>query len=138
MHIDSYELEVSTRGQDDIVNLSDSVEDVVEESGVTEGVCLVYCPHTTASIIVNEDEDGLNEDLLNALYDLVPEDSFYEHEENSPEGNAHAHIKAVLTGANVTLPIIDGELRTNVWQSILLLETDGPRDRDIIVQVFGN
>lgn len=114
-----------------------SVEDVtaaVRECMPTafeNGLCTVFVRHTTAGITVNEAEEGLLEDLENALTDLVPTDEEYRHDRI--DDNADSHLRSMLLGSSVTIPVIDGRLDLGTWQSMLLVETDGPRTRTLSV-----
>lgn len=111
-----------------------SVSQVVEASGVREGLCVVYCPHTTAAVTVNENADpDVVEDLLMALEQSCPDLPGFRHQ----EGNSAAHLKASLFGSSVTVPISDGRLALGRWQGIYFCEFDGPRKREFYVQVVG-
>ncbi len=112
------------------------VRETVKESGVENGFCLVFCPHTTAGITVNERESGLKKDFLNYFKKIAPREQGYEHDKG-PETNAHAHIRSVLTGNNTVIPVENSELVLGTWQNIFLVEGDGPRKRSIKVYVYG-
>ena len=117
-------------------NITALVQQDVSESGVREGLCTVYSPHTTAAITINENADpDVQHDLKFALGDLFgrrdrPE---YRH----LEGNSHAHLKSSLVGASETIPISDGRLVLGTWQGIYFCEFDGPRRRQFHVQIVG-
>jgi len=126
------EIRVSTKGKFDLVNITDLVEREVR--GVKEGVVFVFLPHATSALIMNEDEGGLKEDILNKLRELVPEDGNYLH--NRIDDNAHAHILSSILKQFVLLPVKDGKLLRGTWQEILLLEFDGPRERRVLIKVL--
>lgn len=124
---------VSTDERLDTVDVTDSVADAVPD-GVEEGICTVFVEHTTAAICINEDEPRLREDTEAFLSDLVPGEG---HRHDQLDGNADSHLRATLLGPSETIPVADGELATGTWQSVLLLEFDGPRTRDVTVTVVG-
>jgi len=120
-------IEVRTKSRAEIVDITHEVERLLEGSGVA----LVFTPHTTASIILNEAEDGLLLDILESLERIVPKAN-YRH--NRIDDNAEAHIKASLLGCSVLVPFENGKLRLGTWQRILFLEFDGPRVRKVFVK----
>ncbi|MCD6403816.1 MAG: YjbQ family protein [Nanoarchaeota archaeon] len=126
------EIKVSTKGKFDIINLTDLVEREIRD--VKEGVALVFLPHATSALILNEDEEGLREDILNKLRELVPEKGDYLH--NRIDDNAHAHILSSLLKQFVLLPVKDGRLVRGTWQELLLLEFDGPRERRVLMEIL--
>ena len=127
-------LHVSTRSRAELIDITAQVQDLVRSSEVSEGICLVYVPHTTAGVTINEGADpDVRRDILEQLERLVPEDGRYHH----LEGNADAHIKASLLGSSVLVPISGGRLSLGTWQAIFLAEFDGPRRRRVLVQVMG-
>lgn len=126
--------EISTGGRTGLLSITDRVRQAVRSSGVKAGLCLVSVPHTTAGVLVNENADpDVAEDILGFLDRLVPEDPRFRH----AEGNSDAHVKAVLTGPSVTLPIRDGDLVLGTWQGIYFAEFDGPRRRRFAVDCVG-
>jgi len=126
-------LMVRTGRRAEAIDITERVQDVVRESGVTSGLCHVYVPHTTAGVFINEnaDPDALA-DILNTLEQLVPWDDGYRH----AEGNAAAHIKSTLVGTSQTLPVRDGRLALGRWQGIYFADFDGPRERHFQVTVL--
>lgn len=128
-------LQLQTSSRDQILDITADVRKVVSESGVRDGLCLVYCPHTTAGLAVNEGYDpDVARDVLAVLDRLVPWDASYRH----GEGNSPAHVKAILCGASETIPIAGGRLQLGTWQAIQFCEFDGPRQRRVAVTVVGN
>ena len=126
-------IKVFTRGREVLEEITHRVNDVIRRSGVEDGVCYLYVPHTTAGIIINENADpSVARDILDRLEALVPNKGSYQH----LEGNAPAHIKSTLTGLSLTVPIDEGRLALGQWQGVFLCEFDGPRDRTIVVQVL--
>ncbi len=117
-----------------MLNITPQVQSAVSKSKIKNGICVVYCPHTTAGIIVNENADAdVAKDLLNAFEAVVPNIKFHH-----AEGNSDAHFKSVLAGHEKTFAVERGELVLGVWQGIFFAEFDGPRERKIIVKVFSD
>ena len=111
------------------------VDEAVRRSGVQEGVCHLFVPHTTAGIVINENDDpDVGRDLLEKLEALVPSDAKYHHW----EGNAHAHIKSTLVGQSAALPVSGGKPALGRWQAVFFAEFDGPRDRELLVTVVAS
>jgi len=117
------------------VAITDKVRAVVSRSKVRAGICVVAVLHTTAGVFVNENADpDVQKDVLTALERAVPRDAKYTH----AEGNGPAHIKAVLIGNSVTLPVRDGAIALGTWQGIYFAELDGPRERNATITVIGD
>lgn len=115
-----------------MVDVTREIREVVARSGIARGRVLVYCPHTTAAVTVNEAADpDVASDILRGLATLVPERAQWLH----AEGNADAHLKATLVGASVDIPIIEGDLALGTWQGVFLCEFDGPRRRSLTISV---
>jgi len=126
---------VSTREHHQIVDVTDQVKQAWRESGVNEGQLVVYTPHATAAISINENDDpNIGTDLLRALAKVVIEHDGWLHDKI--DNNAAAHIKSALVGPSETIPIVEGQLCLGTWQNIFLCEFDGPRrERRIIVSI---
>jgi secondary thiamine-phosphate synthase enzyme len=123
---------VGTHSRSELVDVTGQVQRVVTASGAREGLAVVFCPHTTAGMTINENADpDVVHDMLNALDKLVPWQAGYRH----GEGNSAAHIKAALMGSSVTVPVRDGRLQLGTWQGIYFCEFDGPRQRRVQVAV---
>lgn len=126
-------LDVYTEKRTHFVDITDEVNEVLEESGIQEGICYVYVPHTTAGVFINENADpDVKWDIENTLEKLVPWENNYQH----VEGNAAAHIKSVLVGSSVSIPVSRGKLLLGTWQGIFFAEFDGPRTRKVIVKII--
>jgi secondary thiamine-phosphate synthase enzyme len=127
------EFSLQTNGHTEFINITDRIEEFTRQSNVSEGIAVVFCKHTTTSIILSDDEEGLKNDIRNALEKIAPEDGDYEH--NSPgDQNGFAHIRSVLLGSSVTIPIEKGQLNLGTWQRIFLVDFDErPRERKISV-----
>jgi len=123
-------LKTSRRTQ--LVDITAEVAKLVAASGVRQGTCHLYVPHTTAGLTVNEnDDEDVARDIEAALDRLVPKAGSYQH----GEGNADSHIKSTLTGVSETIPIEDGRLALGRWQGIFFCEFDGPRQRQVRVRI---
>ncbi len=125
------EIDVSTHSADEMVDVTRHVKALIPKD-MTDGACLVYCPHTTAAVTINENTDpDVCHDILEKLNRLVPRDEeFYRH----AEGNSAAHVRASMVGFSVLIPVREGELALGIWQAIYLCEFDGPRPRHLIVE----
>jgi len=131
------QLRFSTRGDGDVVDLSDGVQGVVRQSGVQEGLVSVSVPGSTAAVTAMEFEPGGVHDLRAALDRLVPREGDYEHNRLNHDTNSHAHIRAAIVGPSETLPVVDGRVVTGTWQQLVLVDFDDrPRDRTVTIQVI--
>lgn len=129
--MERFELETPVYG---FVDITARVRQIVRESGIEEGLCVVYCPHTTAAITINENADpDVVRDLKLALADIFPDRRDFRH----AEGNSAAHIKSSAIGASETIPVTGGAMALGTWQGIYFCEFDGPRHRKVCVQVVG-
>jgi secondary thiamine-phosphate synthase enzyme len=116
-----------------MVNITQLVQKEVNKGGVTEGICLVYVPHTTAGVTINEGADpAVCTDIITKLNEIVPPNAGYRH----MEGNSDSHIKASLIGSSVTVIIENGNLVLGTWQKIFFCEFDGPRSRKVSVKLI--
>src|SRR3989338_1931983 len=128
-------ISIKTKNKEEIVDITPQVKEIVQKSKAKEGICLVYAKHATAAIIINENADsGVCEDILTTLKKLVPEHGDYKH--NCIDNNAVSHIKSSLIGPGKIIPIKNGNLEFGTWQGIALAEFDGPRERQIVVQII--
>jgi len=125
-------LTIRTKSKVEFVDITQQVREIVRKSGVREGVCYVYAPHTTAAVTINENADpSVVRDIIDALDRLVPQAARYSH----LEGNAPAHIKSTLVGASEVILVEGGDLVLGTWQGIFFCEFDGPRTRRVLVMV---
>jgi secondary thiamine-phosphate synthase enzyme len=116
----------------ELIDVTQEVAEVVRGSGVAEGLCLVFVPHTTAAITINENADpSVVRDLIRKLNELVPRDDAYSHS----EGNSDAHVKSTLVGCSTVVPVQAGRLVLGTWQAVYFCEFDGPRQRQLVVLV---
>jgi secondary thiamine-phosphate synthase enzyme len=130
MSIETLKVKATRRTQ--MVNVTSEVQRAVEKSRVSDGVCIVYVPHTTAAVTINECADpDVTGDLEGAFDRLIPFEGPYRHE----EGNSDSHMKSALTGASQTIFVAGGQLQLGRWQGIFFCEFDGPRERRLQVKV---
>jgi len=131
----SQQFQLRSRKRSEFIDITSSVAEAVRASGVADGVCTVYVPHTTAGVTINENADpSVVRDMITHLERLVPADGAYTH----AEGNSDSHIKAGLMGSSVAVPIADGRLLLGTWQGIYFCEFDGPRTRSFTVTIGGD
>jgi secondary thiamine-phosphate synthase enzyme len=134
-------IKFDTEDRIELHNLTEQVQDFVRASGVQDGQLMVASMHTTCAIFVNEWQDALLFDIRTHLENLVSQEAYYRH--NDPEwsdcdrNNADSHLRTLLLGTHVTLPVADGDVVMGVWQRVLMGELDGPRERIIRLQVMG-
>ncbi len=128
------EIVVESLAKEQALDVTALVRQAVKRDSVASGLCQLFVPHTTAAVTVNEGHDpDVMADLMAHLARLVPPNRGYRH----GEGNSDAHIKAVLVGSSLTLPVVGGEVVLGRWQSVFLCEFDGPRHRRLLINVFG-
>jgi secondary thiamine-phosphate synthase enzyme len=126
-------ISLKTSRRVELIDITATVQAVVSKSKIKEGVCFLFCPHTTAGLTINENADpSVQQDILNALNKLVPERAGYTHS----EGNADSHVKSSLFGQSLTIFVEGGQLALGTWQGIYFCEGDGPRQREVWVKVF--
>jgi len=143
------EVQLRTAGGFTVTDITDEVQEAVRESGISNGICCVYSPHTTCSVRVNEWERGFLEDFAAMLKRLIPVENYYAHDdwdrrtenicpEDMEVGNGHSHCMSMLLGsAGESIPVQGGELCLGAWQRVIFLELDRERDRRWLVQVVG-
>lgn len=122
--------QVKTTTLKEIVDLTPKLNRIIKEKDLQNGLCHVFLPHTTAALTTGEIGEGTEKDLLDVAEKIIPQIRFRHAHDPS---HAWSHMAASLIGASLTLPVIDGELRVGTWQSVLLIELDGPRERQLVV-----
>jgi secondary thiamine-phosphate synthase enzyme len=129
------ELRITSNQRNQMIDITDEVQQLVKEEKITDGYLIVYVPHTTAGITINEGADpDVQQDIIETLEKLIPVNASYHHS----EGNSDAHIKASLLGASVTVLVTNGKLVLGTWQHIFFYEGDGPRHRTVYVCINKN
>ena len=129
-------VELTTDQRVEIHDITQDVEAVLKNSGISEGLLNVYSRHSTSGVVINENELGLVKDFQLALQKLVPEGAGYQHDRI--DNNADSHIRSFIIGGSQTIPVENGRLMLGTWQSIFFVELDGPRQRKITVTVMGD
>lgn len=130
-----YTFELVTSSRTEIKDITDKVKEVIKKSKVSSGIAIIYIPHTTAAVIINENYDPSVTDDINAtLNRLIPHSAHYSH----TEGNADAHIKASIIGSTRTILIENGEIVFGTWQGIFFCEFDGPRRRQVHIKIIAD
>lgn len=126
------QLEVASKSRAQLVDITTSVEETLRDKGVKEGVLHIFVPHTTAGILINENDDpAVAQDILAFLEKLAPREGKYLH----TEGNADSHLKVAMVGSSASVPIHNGKLALGTWQGIFLCEFDGPRKRRVLLRI---
>ncbi len=129
-------LTFKTEKRRELIRITDTVREAVEESGVKEGLCLVSAMHLTAGVIVQDDEEGLHDDIWEWLERLAPFREDYKHHLTG-EDNADAHLKNLLVHLQVVLPITEGRLDLGPWQEVFYTEFDGQRPKRVVIKIIG-
>jgi secondary thiamine-phosphate synthase enzyme len=131
-------LELSTRGEGEIVDLTPGVQQLVERHRLDEGQALVFCPGSTGGLTTVELEPGLVRDLAELWERLAPRGRHYHHHETWNDGNGHSHVRASLLGPSLVVPVLGGRLVLGTWQQLIFVDFDNrPRERSLVVQLSG-
>ncbi len=126
-------LTLKSKSRIEFIDITDDIQQAISESGIKDGICYIYVPHTTAGITINEGADpSVKRDIITMLNKLIPFEGDYQHR----EGNSAAHIKSTIVGVSLFVIIADGKPQLGTWQSIYFCEFDGPRHRRIIVRII--
>lgn len=135
MRVYQAEFGIRTSKRREVIDITDKIEKIVEESKIKNGVCFIFLPHATAALILEENETGLKNDIEEQIERLFPEGAGYEHDRI--DDNADSHLASGFIGQSRFYPVKNGEIVRGTWQRALLLELDGPRHRRIFVTVLG-
>ncbi|WHH58503.1 secondary thiamine-phosphate synthase enzyme YjbQ [Petroclostridium sp. X23] len=128
-----YEIEVPSKSHTQFIDITFKIREIVNKSGIVNGICCVYVPHTTAGVTINENADpDVVDDMIMELNKVVPFEDRYKH----MEGNSAAHIKASLMGLSKNIIINEGQLMLGTWQGIYFTEFDGPRHRKVYIKII--
>jgi len=128
-----YEIPIRSNSRIEMLDITEKIRGIVKDSGIKNGICILYTPHTTAALAINENADpSVRGDIQTTLTKLIPPSGTYSHS----EGNADAHIKSAVLGSTTTLIIDKGDLLLGRWQGIFFCEFDGPRTRRVIIKLF--
>ena len=136
--IETHTISLKSKGDCDIINITNKVQDVISENKFIEGSALIFVPGSTASITSIEFEPGLLKDYSNFFEKIIPKDQNYHHDDTWNDGNGHSHVRASLQGASFTVPFKNKSLILGTWQQIIFVDFDNRvRSREIIVQLTG-
>jgi len=127
----------NTDNRVELINITNKVREVLKESGIKEGLCLVNAMHITASVFINDDESGLHQDFKEWLEELAPHEPVSQYAHNGFEDNADAHLKRQVMGREVVVAVTDGELDFGPWEQIFYGEFDGRRKKRVMVKIIG-
>jgi secondary thiamine-phosphate synthase enzyme len=138
MKVVSKKIQISSSGEDDIINITEQILNAIKESRIGNGVVTVFVSGSTAAITTIEYEPGLKSDFPEMLSRIVPRDIEYKHDDTWQDGNGHSHVRASLIGPSLVVPISNGNLTLGTWQQIVLLEMDTKsRNRNVILKNMG-
>jgi secondary thiamine-phosphate synthase enzyme len=138
LYIETYSFSVKSKGDCDIIDITNNVQDVIRENNFAEGSALVFVPGSTAGITIIEYELGLIKDYPKFFERIAPKNIDYNHDNAWHDGNGHAHVRASLQGTSFTVPFKNGDLLLGTWQQIIFIDFDNkPRNRELIVQLTG-
>lgn len=131
------EIEISTNDKIEIVDITSRVEDIVRSSGIEDGLALVYPMHTSSAVYISDSDRALTGDFEALLAELAPINRDYAHDRSDPKQNAVAHLKAILAGHHVVMPVTSGALDLGTYQTVYYAEFDGCRPKEVLVKVIG-
>ena len=139
MTVTTHSLQVSMHGDSQIENLTQLMQDILSQSGVVNGTLTLFVKHTTASVMMIEDEPGIRADTKNFWNATIPPKTDWEHNAKNPgEDNGHSHLRGQLQGLSLTIPVVHGALTLGPWQQIVLIDFDTrARTRELVVQIMG-
>ena len=137
--VKTVKLKIPTQGNCDIINITDQISEIIDQSDIDSGIVIIFNVGSTAGITTTEYEPGLvNYDIEAAFERVAPQNARYEHEETWHDDNGHSHVRATMLGPSLTVPVVDGQMTLGTWQQIILVDFDTrPRTRTIICQIIG-
>ena len=134
----SRRISIQTKGENEIVNITKLIGEVVSETKLKDGIVTVFVPGSTGALTTIEFEPGLVEDFPNMLERIAPKTASYEHEKRWHDGNGHSHVRASLIGPSITIPFVNSELTLGTWQQVIFMELDvHSRNRSLVLQIIG-
>ena len=138
MSVKSSSIQLSTRGDADIHDITEAVAHQVAQSGLKDGTITIFCPSSTSALTTIEYENGAVSDLKRLFNEIIPPNREYAHNARWGDGNGHSHVRAALLGPSLTIPIVNGALTLGTWQQIIYVDFDNrPRRRELILQMIG-
>ncbi len=138
MSVQNFTIQLNTNGDTDIQDVTQQVTGTIAQSGLTNGIAIVFCPSATSAITTIEYETGCLSDLRRLFDEIVDPTRHYQHNARWGDGNGHSHVRSALLGPSLTVPFVQGRLTLGNWQQIIYVDFDNrPRHRELIVQVMG-
>jgi secondary thiamine-phosphate synthase enzyme len=138
MTVSTKYLDLATRGNAHMVDITGNVAAALKESGLNNGTVTIFCPSATSALTTIEYESGCLSDLTRLFDEIIPSDQHYAHNARWGDGNGHSHVRAALLGPSLTVPFIDGRLTLGTWQQIIFVDFDNrPRQRRLVAQIMG-
>ena len=138
MPVKSFSIQLSTRGDADIHDITEQVARQVTQSGLKDGTVTVFCASSTSAITTIEYENGALSDLKRLFNEIIPPNREYAHNARWGDGNGHSHVRASLLGPSLTIPFVNGKLTLGTWQQIIYVDFDNrPRKRELVLQIIG-
>lgn len=146
MKIHNAKINLESKTQIEFMDITDKVQEIIDNSGIREGQVTVFCSHTTMGLAINHNESMLMQDFMRVLYRLVPVEDHYSHDlfelrnnavRSDGRSNGHSHAKSILLGSSQTIPVTKGKMMLGSKQNIFAVEFDGGRKRDVIIQMIG-
>ncbi len=138
MTVETREITMSTKGETDMLDITDDVASALADTGLSDGVVAVFCPGSTGVVTTVEFEPGLQKDIPRALEVFAPRNAPYEHHKTWGDDNGSGHVRATILGPSLTIPFVKGKLTLGTWQQIVFIDCDTrPRDRKLIAQFIG-
>jgi len=136
--VETGSIELSTRGNGDVIDITAEVERAVRSSGLSDGIVTVFCPSSTSAVTTLEFESGAVRDLQRLFDEIAAPDRPYAHNQRWGDGNGHSHVRAALLGPSLTVPFVGGRLTLGTWQQIIYVDFDNrARQRRLVVQMIG-
>ena len=135
MGMEKYVLNKESNKRIEIIDMTQDINDILTKSKIKNGLVNIFAMHSTAGIVINENESGLVKDFQNVIESLIPENNNYLHDKI--DNNADSHIRSFFIGSSETIPIENGHLSLGIWQSVFFVELDGPRNRKFVITVMG-
>lgn len=146
MKIHNVKIDLESKTQIEFMDITDKIQEIIDNSGIREGQVTIFCPHTTMGIAINHNESMLMQDFMRVLYRLVPVEDHYSHDlfelrnnavRSDGRSNGHSHAKSILLGSSQTIPVTRGKMMLGSKQNIFVVEFDGGRKRDVFIQMIG-
>jgi len=138
MSVHTSSIQLSTRGNADIHDVTERVSQAVHQSGLKNGTVTIFCPSSTSAITTIEYEPGVVNDLRHLFDEIIPADRSYQHDEAWHDGNGHSHVRAAFLGPSLSVPFVEQRLTLGTWQQIIYIDFDNrPRKRELVLQIIG-